>query len=144
MGTLYWQLNDCWPVASWSSIDYYGNWKALHYRVQALYADDVDLDIWQRYYGVYPKDRSYDEAKYTFIQAWQSDGSMVVTIKSKTEIYDLYIDTDPHIDGHFTKNFVDLSAGEKMTTRFIPVDPNTDLHNVKVTFRTLNDIYTQK
>jgi beta-mannosidase len=31
MGTLYWQINDCWPVASWSSTDYYGNWKALHY-----------------------------------------------------------------------------------------------------------------
>jgi beta-mannosidase len=37
MGTLYWQLNDCWPVASWSSIDYYGNWKASHYAMRDLY-----------------------------------------------------------------------------------------------------------
>ena len=38
MGTLYWQLNDCWPVASWSSRDYYGNWKALHYTAQDVFA----------------------------------------------------------------------------------------------------------
>ena len=38
MGTIYWQLNDCWPVASWSSIDYFGRWKALHYMARKFFA----------------------------------------------------------------------------------------------------------
>ena len=40
-GTLYWQLNDCWPVVSWSSVDYYGNWKALQYFVKKAYNDVI-------------------------------------------------------------------------------------------------------
>jgi beta-mannosidase len=49
MGSLYWQINDCWPVASWSSIDYYGRWKALHYTArnsfaQILISPDISED----------------------------------------------------------------------------------------------------
>lgn len=55
MGTLYWQINDCWPVASWSSIDYIGNWKALHYSAKHFFnpvlisgvedKDDLTLEL---------------------------------------------------------------------------------------------------
>ena len=50
MGTLYWQLNDCWPVVSWSSIDFFGNWKALHYKAKHSFEDilisnTIDGDI---------------------------------------------------------------------------------------------------
>ncbi len=38
MGCIFWQYNDCWPVASWSSVDYYGRWKALQYMARRFYA----------------------------------------------------------------------------------------------------------
>ena len=146
MGTLYWQLNDCWPVASWSSIDYYGNWKALHYRAQALFGADsgkwkAESERWQEYYSVYPKDRRYPMARYNLGQGWESDGTLVVTLQALSDLYDVYLDTEPHVDGHFTTNFVDLKAGEKVRTRFVPTDPKADLTKVKVKARTLNELY---
>jgi beta-mannosidase len=47
MGSLYWQLNDCWPVASWASIDYYGRWKALHYYAKRFY-NDLLVSPWEQ------------------------------------------------------------------------------------------------
>ena len=52
MGTLYWQLNDAWPVTSWSSIDYYGNPKVLQERLKILYAP-VLLSLDRKDYGVF-------------------------------------------------------------------------------------------
>jgi beta-mannosidase len=37
MGSLYWQINDCWPAPTWSSMDYCGNWKALHYKMKDVF-----------------------------------------------------------------------------------------------------------
>ncbi|MCR9182965.1 MAG: glycoside hydrolase family 2 protein [Flavobacteriaceae bacterium] len=54
MGSLYWQLNDCWPAVSWSSIDFFGNWKALHYQARrsfenVLIASEIKNDTLQIY-----------------------------------------------------------------------------------------------
>jgi beta-mannosidase len=41
MGTLYWQLNDCWPTVSWSTVDYYNRWKASHYAVKKAFQEVI-------------------------------------------------------------------------------------------------------
>jgi beta-mannosidase len=76
MGTLYWQLNDVWPVASWSSIDYYGRWKALHYFVREAYSPVAALpfledDILQ-VYGV--SDLPADTTLVLRVRALSFDG----------------------------------------------------------------------
>ena len=38
MGSLYWQINDCWPTVSWASVDYYGRWKASHYWIRKAFS----------------------------------------------------------------------------------------------------------
>lgn len=48
MGTLYWQLNDNWPVSSWSSIEYGGKWKQLHYQAKRFYAPVIGLAFQQK------------------------------------------------------------------------------------------------
>ncbi|MDO5980085.1 beta-mannosidase [Flavivirga spongiicola] len=47
MGTIYWQMNDVWPTMSWSSIDYFGNWKALQYFVKKANKDVIAVPLQQ-------------------------------------------------------------------------------------------------
>ncbi len=139
MGTLYWQLNDCWPVASWSSIDYYGNWKALHYRVRDLFSDTVDLDHWAKYYKTYPRNLRLPKARYDLSHRL-AKGQLVADLKAESNLRDVMLQTEPHVDGHFDLNYFDLAAGQSLQARFIPSDPKADLSHVSVTLKCLNQV----
>ena len=140
-GTLYWQLNDCWPVASWSSIDSYGNWKALHYRAQALFADDADLSRFEQYYRTYPKELHLAaHPKYRLTQAVNPQGQLTATLSAQDMLRDVMLQTRPHIDGHWDVNYFDLGAGGTLQATFLPRHPDADLTGVKVTLKCLNEV----
>lgn len=139
MGTLYWQLNDCWPVASWSSIDYYGNWKALHYRAKDLFADDVDIQKWDEYYSIYPKQLKLKKPEFKLIRS----GDYSWTIIAETDLRDVCFIMEPHVDGHFDNNYIDVKDGDRFTVTFMPRykgDYKVSDLNIKV--KTLNEILT--
>lgn len=72
MGTMYWQINDCWPTISWSSIDYYGTWKATHYQARDAYKQTI----------VSPVDEE-GELKVYVVSDKLEDQSGVLTISMK-------------------------------------------------------------
>jgi beta-mannosidase len=53
MGSLYWQLNDVWPVTSWATVDYYGTYKAAHYKVRSVYDQLIIHTIHEKAIGEY-------------------------------------------------------------------------------------------
>lgn len=139
MGTLYWQLNDCWPVASWSSIDCFGNWKALHYRAKELYADDADLTYWQQYYETYPKDLHLDPDTHIKCRLEKTDSTLFVNVKTKAFAKDVMITLHPHIDGHFVNNYFDLDKGE-VIVEFMPANKQDIQKVTSATVRCLNPL----
>lgn len=138
MGTLYWQLDDCWPVASWSSIDCYGSWKALHYRAQALFSDDVDLAMFDDYYKTYPKNLKLSKADYKV--DINRDKGLQVVLTANNYMRDVMLQTEPHVDGHFDINYFDMGKGAQMTATFVPRNPSADLSQVDVKVKCLNDV----
>ena len=86
MGTLYWQLNDNWPVASWSSVEYGGKWKQLHYQARRFYApvalmacadpkDPSVVEIW----GV--NDTADDVSGEVELASWFFDGERIDNVR---------------------------------------------------------------
>ena len=88
MGSLFWQLNDCWPVASWASIDYEGRWKALQYFARRFYApvlvsphlEDGSLAI----YVV--SDHTMEESAELSVRLMHFDGSIAKEVKRPVQI----------------------------------------------------------
>lgn len=85
MGTLYWQINDDWPAPSWSSIDYFGRWKALHYMAQKFYAPHaVSMTLEDHRCHVYFSYESFETTEYSLTLSIRDlSGNVLETYETK-------------------------------------------------------------
>ena len=85
MGTLYWQINDDWPAPSWSSIDYFGRWKALHYMAQKFYAPHaVSMTLEDHRCHVYFSNESFETTEYSLALSIRDlSGNVLETYETK-------------------------------------------------------------
>lgn len=120
MGTLYWQLNDCWPAISWSSIDYFGNWKALHYHVKKSFENIMISSTFEnsilKIYVINDSLKSYDDTLFTKIIdfegniLWSSLDDIHIAsnssqIKREIDVKDLNLDASKTVVVSYLKNF---------------------------------------
>ena len=113
MGTLYWQLNDCWPGISWSSIDNFGSWKALHYEAKNAFenilisfkreGDQVDV------YIVNDLLKNLDET--LVLQLYDFMGNVVWTSSTAVEVSR---NSSVLAQSFFVENMKDLNRNEVM------------------------------
>ena len=97
MGSLFWQLNDCWPSISWSSIDYFGNWKALHYKAKKSFKNILISTEKTKYdYDTYIINDSLVDVKGTLQlkiidfygkEIWSNSEEIIVKANSSQKVY---------------------------------------------------------
>jgi beta-mannosidase len=109
MGTLVWQLNDCWPVASWSITDYTNRQpKAAWYAIKEAYRDDkvAEIDLKR------PKDLPLEDPQIS----WRIKGNEIIIKAIKPAKY-VYVDIKGYT-GKLSDNYMDLEAGKEIKISF--------------------------
>jgi beta-mannosidase len=129
MGTLLWQLNDCWPVASWSITDYSRKPKAAWYAVKEAYRDDM----MPQKDPVYPKDLKLEKPDFVLLVAGNR-----ISISATTPAKYVYLATEDDTL-EFSDNYFDLEQGKsKIITCNKPITSAADL-KIKSLYYIIND-----
>lgn len=123
MGTLLWQLNDCWPVASWSITDYYDRApKAAWYAVKNAYQDVLTI----KRDTVKPKDLKLSDPKISF----KLNGNKII-LKSSAFAKYVFVDLKEYT-GKLSDNYFDLEPGVEKTITFSKEELKSNVVNVKI------------
>ena len=146
MGTLYWQLNDCWPGISWSSIDHFGNWKALHYEAKKAF-ENVLISFERKgdEVGIYIVNDLLKNLEETLVLQlydfkgnvlWKSSKAISVPSNSSVVVESFSIDHVEEIQ--WNQVMLEANYGDHSSTYFFVKPKNLALENGDL------DIETQK
>lgn len=143
MGALIWQLNDSWPAVSWSSIDYYKNYKPLHFVMRRAFDPGLDLSGEKPFKSPLPSKEELQKlprAAYSWSVRELGDGKAEIKIKALSELKDLWIASREHMGLRYSDNLLDLKKGETklITVSGLPTDKPIGKESFYI--RTMNDI----
>jgi beta-galactosidase/beta-glucuronidase len=115
-GAIVWQLNDWWPVASWSSIEYDGRWKPLHYAMKRFFAPDYDAkkraeELRHIDYKSAPLPKA--NVRITSIRP-NRDGTYSVTVEADAKAYFVWLEDTVDPNTRFDDNLVDMEKGKRV------------------------------
>ncbi len=152
MGTLYWQLNDCWPVTSWSSVDYFGTWKAFHYQAKRSFENVlVSVAEEENQYKVYVVSDEVSSKKGRLVlQLLDFEGTMLWQSASENQVAEntgkVYYSMDKKMFEKFNSKQMVLSAklvfsdsDVKSTLFYFEKPKNLELKQPKITFKYLDE-----
>ena len=132
MGTLFWQLNDCWPAISWSSIDYFGNWKALHFKAKKAYENVLISTVASKYdYDTYIINDSFKELNDTLQlkvidfygkEIWSNSKVITIQPNSSEKVYQI-----PQVDIYKADYEYLIEFGKSKSTYFFDKPKNLAL-----------------
>lgn len=157
MGTLFWQHNDCWPVASWSSRDYYGRWKAQHYFAKKAFRDVlVSPSINGDNLDVYIVSDKLKETSATLkLEVYNMDGTVINSVQRSVTIpanksrvamsyvLDSFVKSQPKNQLFITATLIDR-RGETYVNNYFLMKQKDMLYpkaNISYDFRTITDGY---
>jgi beta-mannosidase len=155
-GVLYWQLNDCWPGPSWSSIDYEGHWKALHHAARRAFApvmlslvEDPTASTVEVHVTNDTRDAVPVPVEWTVVRtdgAVLGAGAQKATVDAQSSLHVLTVDASSHVAEHGARNLVVFAAipdlaEQRAMTCFVPIkhlslqdpEPSLTRHGDEVT-----------
>ena len=148
MGTLYWQLNDCWPVTSWSSLDYFGNWKAFQYQAKRSFenlllsvADNNDSyevylvnDDFENYSGKLELELLSFEGK----SLWKTSKEISVGKNSSTIVYEILKEELKTFD--WQQSFLKVQFNEVQSNYFFAKPKKFKLSKPNIQIKTIDEV----